>query len=228
MEVAATVTDTLHVLQVFCGPDGNGGNPLGVFIDAAGWPESRRQTIAADLGFSETVFITDAARAELRIHTPTVELPFAGHPLVGAAWLLRDVGAPVEVLRPPAGEIATWVEHERTWISAPAQWAPEFDLRQVPSPGAVETHPGAGPDELVQVWAWQNQTAGTVRVRVFPTALGIVEDEATGAAAIRLGALLQRPLIIHQGKSSEIMVRPTDETTIAVGGFAKSIDTHRY
>ena len=220
--------DTLHVLKVFTGPGGRGGNPLGVFLEAADWPDARRQEIAADLGFSETVFVTDAGRGELRIHTPAVELPLAGHPLVGTAWLLTSLGMPISTLRPPAGEVPTWVDGERTWISARPQWAPEFDMRHLESPEAVDRHPGAGPHEHLQVWAWDDKAAGRVRVRVFPTAMGITEDEATGSAAIRLGALLQRSLTIRQGQASEIVVRPADDGTVAIGGRAELVSTRPY
>ena len=61
--------------------------------------------MAADLGLSETVFVDDAERLELRIFTPAVELPFAGHPTVGTAWLLAAERGPVPSLRVPAGEL---------------------------------------------------------------------------------------------------------------------------
>ncbi len=47
----------LHVLRVFTAPDGGGGNPLGVFLDGVAIPPERRQAVAAELGFSETVFV---------------------------------------------------------------------------------------------------------------------------------------------------------------------------
>ena len=77
----------LHVLRVFCGPAA-GGNPLGVFLNGSEVPDARRQEIAAELGFAETVFVDDSARGEIRIYTPGEEVPFAGHPVVGTAWLL--------------------------------------------------------------------------------------------------------------------------------------------
>ena len=97
---------TLHVLRVFCDEAGEHGNPLGVFLDGGEVPPERRQAVAHELGFSETVFVDDAARGEIRIFTPGLELPFAGHPTVGTAWLLAHEGEAVEVLRPPAGEVA--------------------------------------------------------------------------------------------------------------------------
>ena len=48
---------TLHVLKVFVSEGGIGGNPLGVFLEGREVPEPLRQAVAADLGFSETVFV---------------------------------------------------------------------------------------------------------------------------------------------------------------------------
>lgn len=219
---------TLHVVKVFVGPDRTGGNPLGVFLDAADVPARRRQEIAADLGYSETVFVADVATGLLRIHTPTREFPLAGHPLVGTSWLLADQGKPVDVLRPPAGEVPTWQADDRTWIRADPNLAPRFDLTQLGSVAEVDAHPGAGPDAHLQVWAWEDEAAGRVRARVFPTSSGVAEDEATGSAAMRLGQLLGRPLTIRQGVGSEIVVRPRPDGTIEIGGRVEPVDTREY
>jgi trans-2,3-dihydro-3-hydroxyanthranilate isomerase len=68
------------------------GNPLAVVLDSEGLDEARMQAIAAELNLSETVFVLPATRpvhtASVRIFTPARELPFAGHPTVGAAVLL--------------------------------------------------------------------------------------------------------------------------------------------
>ncbi|HWC81578.1 MAG TPA: PhzF family phenazine biosynthesis protein [Pseudonocardiaceae bacterium] len=219
---------TLYVVTVFVGPDGRGGNPLGVFLDAAGVPTERRQQVAADLGYSETVFVTDQANAQLAIHTPAVELPLAGHPLVGTSWLLAKQGLGVSVLRPPAGDVPTWTADGLTWIRADPDKAPDFELRQLSSPAEVDAHPGAGPDEQLQVWAWEDEPGGRVRARVFPTAMGIVEDEATGAAALRLGARLGRPVVIRQGIGSRINVRPGPLGMVEIGGVVDSVETREY
>lgn len=72
-----------------------GGNPLAVIPDAAGLPEDRLQKIAREFNFSETTFVyppADAAHtAKVRIFTPTQEVPFAGHPLIGTAVALNDL-----------------------------------------------------------------------------------------------------------------------------------------
>src|SRR4051794_27358250 len=64
-----------HLLNVFTAEDGSHGNALGVFIDGAEVPESERQRVAADLGYSETVFVDDMADGRLQIFTPASELP---------------------------------------------------------------------------------------------------------------------------------------------------------
>jgi predicted PhzF superfamily epimerase YddE/YHI9 len=210
----------LHVLRVFVAPDGTGGNPLGVFLDGAGVPEGRRQAVAADLGFSETVFVDDPAAGGVRIFTPAAELPFAGHPLVGTSWLLARERTAVAVLRPPAGEVPTFLDGDGvTWIRGRAEWAPEMDFRQLEDPGQVDTLDGA-PDGLgfVDCWAWEDEAAGRVRARVFAPRYGIAEDEATGAAAVRLVSQLGRPLVIRQGAGSLLRARPGPGGTAEVGG----------
>ena len=83
-----------HVLRVFTRGD-EGGNHLGVVNDVVEVTTDQMQAIAADLGYSETVFIDwidPEVDPRVRIFTPADELPFAGHPLVGAAWVLAMLG----------------------------------------------------------------------------------------------------------------------------------------
>lgn len=209
----------LHIVRVFTGPAGTGGNPLGVFLDGAEVAPADRQSVAAELGFSETVYVTDAVRGELGIFTPAAELPLAGHPLVGTAWLLAREREAVDLLRPPAGEIPTWAESGRTWIRALPEQAPEFRFEQLGSPRAVDAleGPPAGSDP-VEVWAYADESAGIVRARMFAPGLGVDEDEATGSAALRLCAALGRALEIRQGAGSVIHARPGPGRTVEVGG----------
>ena len=209
----------LHVLRVFCAADGSGGNPLGVFLDGAAVPEAERQAIAHELGFAETVFVDDPARGELRIFTPRIELALAGHPLVGTAWLLRETAQPVKTLRPPAGEVAVRFAGELTFVAGRAEWAPHFDFVEVGSPAEVEALAEA-PDGYadVGVWAWLDRDAGTIRERVFAPEEGITEDEATGAAAMRLVTRLGRELEIRQGRGSTIYARPLGDGVAEIGG----------
>lgn len=209
----------LHVLRVFTGPDGAAGNPLGVFLDGAAVAADARQHVAAALGFSETVFVDDSGAGRVEIYTPAAPLPFAGHPLVGTSWLLRSVGRPVEVLRPSAGEVPTWADGARTWIRGRAEWAPAMELRRYRTAAEVDALVAA-PDGVgfVDAWAWQDESSGRVRARVFAPVYGIAEDEATGAAAVRLVTALHRPIEIHQGRGSVIVARPGPGGTAEIGG----------
>lgn len=219
----------LHVLRVFVDEDGAGGNPLGIFLEGREVAEQDRQKVAADLGFSETVFVEDLERGELRIFTPTTELPFAGHPLVGTAWLLAREGAGASVLRPPAGEIPMRIEDDFTYIFGRPEWAPPFEHVEFDSPATVDelTGPPDGHD-LVGAWAWEDEEMGHVRARVFPLRFGIEEDEATGAHAVRLCAHLGREIKIHQGKGSLILARPRPDGTVEIGGRTELVEVRQY
>ena len=219
----------LHVLKVFVGEDGGGGNPLGVFLNGGEVPERDRQAVAADLGFSETVFVDDPERGALRIFTPGTELPFAGHPLVGTAWLLAQEGPGATVLRPPAGEVPVRFEGDLTFITGRPEWAPGFEHVRLDSPEEVEalTGPPEGHD-LVGVWAWEDEEAGRVRVRVFAPRVGVEEDEATGAHAVRLAALLGREIVIRQGEGSLILAEPGPDGTVEIGGRTEPVETREY
>ena len=222
---------TLHVLRVFLGPGDSGGNPLGVFLEGSDVPEARRQAVAADLGFSETVFVEavedDAAR--IRIFTPARELRFAGHPSVGTSWLLAQLGRTVRVLHVRAGDVATWHADALTWIRARPEWAPEMVLAQLDAPAKVDALTGPPPGEdSWYAWAWISEPAGEVRSRYFGEEFGITEDEATGAAAVRIGGILRRPLTIRQGVGSQLHVRPARDGWVEVGGRSTLEDVREY
>lgn len=219
------MTTELHVLRVFVAPDGGGGNPLGIVVDGVAVAPDRRQALAASLGFSETVFVDDAATGTIRIFTPGAELPFAGHPTVGTGWLLRRLGHPCDMLRPPAGEVPTWQDDELSWVRARARWIHPIEFAQLGSPADVEalTGPPAGSGSYYP-WAWIDEAGGILRSRYFVADLGIGEDEATGAAAVALGAAIGRPLEIRQGTGSVLRVRPREEDLVEVGGRVEPVE----
>ncbi|MEN4479580.1 PhzF family phenazine biosynthesis protein [Mycolicibacterium cosmeticum] len=218
----------VSVLRVFTNPEGEFGNPLGV-VDAAAVDPADRQRLATELGYSETIFIDvpapGATTASAHIFTPAVELPFAGHPTVGAAWWLRARGIPVRTLQVPAGLVQ--VEYrtddagaDLTVISARAEWAPEFaiyDLASVDDVLAADPADYTG-DAEHYIWAWTEAAPGELRSRMFAPNLGIVEDEATGAAAVRMTDYLSRDLHIIQGKGSLIDTWWDPQGWVKVGG----------
>jgi predicted PhzF superfamily epimerase YddE/YHI9 len=204
---------------VFCGENDAGGNPLAVFVEGAEVPPEARQGVAAELGLSETVYVDDAARGEIRIFTPAVELNFAGHPAVGTAWLLRQRGFPVSALRVQAGEAAVRYEDDAAFVAGRPEWGPPWEFVELGSPAEVEALDGP-PDghDLAGAWAWLDEHAGVVRSRVFGPRVGVPEDEATGGAAVRLCSALGRPLDIRQGRASRILAQPLGGGWVEIGG----------
>jgi trans-2,3-dihydro-3-hydroxyanthranilate isomerase len=107
------------------------GNPLAVVLEADGLSTAQMQAIARETNLSETTFVLPPEKrghaAKVRIFTPYVELPFAGHPTVGTGWVLLDEGLvgsdadaftleegvgpiPVRVDR-GGGEVVLWMSH---------------------------------------------------------------------------------------------------------------------
>jgi len=211
------------VLRVFTDAAGNFGNPLGV-VDASTVDAQWHQRIATQLGYSETTFVdlprAGSTTAHARIYTPRVELPFAGHPTVGASWWLRARGTPIRTLQVPAGIVQVNYDDEITAISARSEWAPEFALHEF---GSVDellaADPADFPDDTPHyLWAWMDQATGSLRARVFVANLGVPEDEATGSAAMRITDYLSRNLRITQGKGSVIETTWNAEGWVGVTG----------
>lgn len=199
-----------------------GGNHLGVVRDVAGLDHDRMQSIAAGLGFSETVFVDSSATGMpfVRIFTPAEELPFAGHPLVGTAWVLTTgrVGH-VDRLRYRAGTARIRSEGDVTWVRVPLSGnvASEGDAREfltragigpldtvdrvmLPREYVVAQLPDAAsvaaltPDMGVLAERFGTlafaREGDMVRARFFAPAAGVPEDPATGSAAVGLASLL--------------------------------------
>src|SRR5256885_359552 len=85
-----------YILDVFA-PRIFAGNQLAVFPNAADIPRSRFGQLAREMNYSETTFVlppkSPEANAAMRIFTPHTELPFAGHPTLGTAFLLAVTNA---------------------------------------------------------------------------------------------------------------------------------------
>ncbi|HET9947802.1 MAG TPA: PhzF family phenazine biosynthesis protein [Longimicrobiales bacterium] len=100
-----------HTLDVFT-DRAFGGNPLGIFPDAVHLPPDLMQRIAREMNLAETVFLgppeTDGGTARVRIFTPAVEVPFAGHPTIGTAIYLAARRAAADGIGD--GEIALVLE----------------------------------------------------------------------------------------------------------------------
>jgi trans-2,3-dihydro-3-hydroxyanthranilate isomerase len=105
-----------------------GGNPLAVFPEAQSFREEHLQKVAREMNLSETTFVypstTEEADFDVRIFTPTREIPFAGHPTLGTAFVLRENGwvtadkNPIQ-LNFKAGIIPVWAENDRGFMQHP-------------------------------------------------------------------------------------------------------------
>lgn len=208
----------IRVLRVFTSGD-DGGNHLGVVTDLDGLDDEAMQAIAAQLGYSETIFLDSPS---VRIFTPSSELPFAGHPLVGAAWVISEgVDGATGTMRCGIGDVTYWNDGEIAWVEAAmprsVTAASDGGIRAatfgLPMPVGAWTVMVPLPylvleaDDVTAVTAARPdfdaigasasdlvylfaREGNSVRSRFFAPNLGVPEDPATGSAAVALAAVL--------------------------------------
>ena len=143
-----------HLLDVFTDRP-FAGNPLAVFVDPPELTTQQMQAIAGELNLSETVFVRPPADEQAwptRIFTPTAELPFAGHPTIGTAVLLAELGLAADqvLLAERVGDVAVTIEDRiggraatlRTAVAPTYAEAPDRDLlARVLSIDPADLHP---------------------------------------------------------------------------------------
>jgi len=156
----------LHIVDVFA-EEPLAGNQLAVVLEAEGLETSAMQRIAQEMNFSETTFVAPCPDAQgawpVRIFTPAAELPFAGHPTLGTASVLRALtggDAPLVELQLRVGTIPVRFEpegagEEVAWLRAPAV---EMGARIAPE--AVAAAVRLVPDDLVPEVTSHHVTAG--------------------------------------------------------------------
>lgn len=197
-------------LDVFTARAG-GGNPLGVVLDADGLDDAAMQALAAWLNLSETVFFQrpgePGADYHIRIFTPTSELPFAGHPSVGAAWaaVTRGLASPRDgalVQQCAAGLLPVRVR-------GPAQ-ALEIELASPPA-RRLPTAAGAVPAPLLALAAtghapelWDNgprwwllPLRDAAAVRGFVPDMGALGEWSTATGATGVAVFADEPGVDH-------------------------------
>lgn len=161
------------------------GNPLAVVLDAEGLSTASMSAMAREFHLSETAFPLPASDADyrLRIFTPGAELPFAGHPSVGTAWLLAQLG------RIPAGRVrqacgAGIVSLDVSATGATLTGAPPY------AGGPVDPEP-----LLAAVGLHAVDLAGEPRVAGTGLSFGylLVSDAAVGRCSLDLAALGRLP-----------------------------------
>ena len=138
------------------------GNALYVVLDTC--PSELMQPIAREMMLSETTFITNRSERaySMRIFTPSVELPFAGHPTLGTAWLM---GPGDWTQTTSGGSVRVRINADGAEMTQPAPAVVQID------------------DSGVREAAGLDLDERTLHVRVFFQGSGIVEDPGTGSFA---------------------------------------------
>ncbi len=200
-------------LDVFADRPG-AGNPLGVVLDAADLETERMQAFAAWLNLSETIFFLPPTEADadyhVRIFTPCRELPFAGHPSVGAAWAAIETGMAPEgtplIQQCAAGLLPVQVHGT----------GPQRSI-QLRAPSAAPLPVPAGSGDLLDraLAGWR---LGSLRPALWNNGPGWWLVELADAAAVR--AL--QPVLA----AIAALTRATDAVGLAVFGRAGSSDDH--
>lgn len=136
------------------------GNPLAVFVDARGLDDQTMQQIAAEFGYSEITFVLPpedpANHARVRIFTPVTEVPFAGHPNVGTAYVLGQrselFGRPVGdrlLFEEKAGLVEVKLRRRNGQVTGAAIRAPRpLEVRQSVAPDTVAACASLSPRDV--------------------------------------------------------------------------------
>jgi len=180
------------------------GNQLAVFTDAREIPEERLQPLAREINFSETVFVYPAAgegHARIRIFTPTLELPFAGHPVLGTAFVL---GGPLQLdelgLETGRGVVPVRLERDGSRIV--------FGWMRQPAP-SIE--PFAQADELLETLGLESELPVEAYDNGVPHVYVALRDEAAVASLRpdfgRLAALVEHGVNCFAGSGSRWKTR---------------------
>ncbi len=186
------------------------GNALAVFHDATGLDDATMQKIARETNLSETTFVFPAERsgsaARVRIFTPVKEMMFAGHPTVGTAWVLRDVGKIAKdqtrfVLDENVGPVEIRVDDEALiWLrTPPIRTSRDYD------PVLCAAAVGLEPGDVLDNVPCQNVSAGN------PAVFIPLRDEAAVDGAEVDSVALRRLLADEPEATCLFVFTPTEE-----------------
>jgi trans-2,3-dihydro-3-hydroxyanthranilate isomerase len=130
------------------------GNQLAVFPEAGDQlSTAQMQAIASEMNLSETSFVTSVSddSYEVRIFTPSEELPFAGHPTIGTCWVLRrlgKVGGDRVVQHSPAGETPVELDGDRLWFTRTGDVHADLETTDPKATDLLPEALGLEPDDI--------------------------------------------------------------------------------
>lgn len=209
--------------KVFVNKQGQFGNPVGIVIDdRLSLDKEKRQKIATDLNFSETVFINNLDKPDIQLFNPVHEVTFAGHAVLGTAYFFKHMGKKFSVINCGKNIISVNFDKELTWITAPLVITPPWNFKQLDTVEEIEKldKDEYKNQEHIVVWAWIDKNKGLIRARTFASDWGIPEDEANGSGSMLLAAKLNQRLKIIHGLGSEILAKPVTDKLVQLGGLA--------
>lgn len=163
----------IHIVDVFAERPYT-GNPLAVVLGADELSTDTMQKLAAETNYSETTFVTSSPEGDggwrVRVFTPSREIEFTGHPILGTAWVVRQemeggAAGPVQ-LNLSVGPVTVTFEHEVdsrevAWFRAPA-----VTLGPTVSPQPIAAALGIATEEIDTVTPIQQCAAGTAAMIV--------------------------------------------------------------
>lgn len=212
----------MKILKVFTNEKGEFGNPVGIIVDTENKIDNKnRQQMAIDSGFSEIVFINNIETKDVSIFSPTRQIPFAGHALVGTSYYFNNVlNTPTVEIISMGKVIKSWQENNLTFVEADLSILPNWNFKEYKTPEEIEqiTIQDASILEHTLVWSWVDKENGIVWARTFASDWDIPEDEANGSGSMKLASLVGGKLTVRHGKGSVIHATPN-----SVGGLAKLV-----
>ncbi len=162
------MTHRFYIVDVFA-EQPYSGNQLAVVVGEDALPDETMQKLAAETNYSETTFVTPAPEADggfrVRIFTPAREIAFAGHPILGTAWVLRrqvlpDASGPVR-LNLALGQVPVTLEVSAEGKEVAWFLAPPVTPGKTCAPERMAVAVGVSPDDIDADFPVQQFSAGT-------------------------------------------------------------------
>jgi predicted PhzF superfamily epimerase YddE/YHI9 len=158
-------------VRAFVNAEGMHGNPALVVAEPEGASvtAAQRQEVATRLGVPATVFVRDADRGRISIHSSYGQpIRFGGHPLLATVEALHSIGRVPRELIPDAGPVPCRRDADGpVWLTAPETWSKPWRHYQMADATEIDALTGL-PDgeDFTQVWAWEDEATGRVRARL--------------------------------------------------------------
>ena len=202
---------------------GNYGNPVGIVIDEqAKISKNQRQKICINSGFSEVVFINNIRNCNISIFSPTREIEFAGHAVIGTVSFLDKLNnIKVDSIECLGHKMLVRHEDSIIWVKADLKTMPDWNFKEFGSAGEVNKLDlsQASKFKHCYVWSWQDKKNHTIRARTFASDWLIPEDEANGSGSMLLSKMQKCNLKIKHGKGSVIYANYINSNYAEVGGL---------